>query len=269
MSDEAPPRLDVDADVPEMAARALRAARDDVPDEDHLRRVEGLLMARLALGVAGGGGSQGSSGAGNPGTSGPPPATGGAVAGGAAGASASTFVGAGLAVAALVCGGLLVSYFSGPASSEGAPPLAPASVEAPREVLTPPSAFVPPAASATSTAKVVSIDDLPLAPPTASAVTAPTASGTSAKPGPVDSREEVQLLSDAQKTLRSDPATTLRVCNEHAKKFPGGALAQERDSLAIEALVSLGRKPEARARLARFREAYPGSGHLRKLDALF
>jgi hypothetical protein len=46
-------------------------------------------------------------------------------------------------------------------------------------------------------------------------------------------------------------------------------LAQERDVLAIQALIALGRTDEARARRERFLAAYPGSAHKRRLDALF
>jgi hypothetical protein len=60
----------------------------------------------------------------------------------------------------------------------------------------------------------------------------------------------------------------LRLCSEHAKHHPRGALSQERDVLIIEALVGLGRTVEASARAEQFRRAYPGSSHLRRIELL-
>ena len=38
--------------------------------------------------------------------------------------------------------------------------------------------------------------------------------------------------------------------------------------IAIDALVRLGRRPEAETRAARFAKAYPGSSHKTRIDAL-
>ena len=51
----------------------------------------------------------------------------------------------------------------------------------------------------------------------------------------------------------------LRTLELHLQSFPRGRLAEERDSLTIQALVSLGRHASARARAAQFRRKYPQS----------
>jgi hypothetical protein len=81
-------------------------------------------------------------------------------------------------------------------------------------------------------------------------------------------RAEVALLDAAQRSLASNPAEALRRCDEHAKTFASGTLVQEREVLAIDALLRLGRRADADARAARFRRSFPRSGHLRRIDAL-
>jgi hypothetical protein len=79
---------------------------------------------------------------------------------------------------------------------------------------------------------------------------------------------EGSLLLRARQALDVDPGATLALTQEHARRFPAGTLAPEREVLAIEALARLGRTSEARARLDSFRSQYPQSPHLSKLDAL-
>jgi hypothetical protein len=79
---------------------------------------------------------------------------------------------------------------------------------------------------------------------------------------------EGSLLLRARQALDVDPGATLALTQEHARRFPTGTLAPEREVLAIEALARLGRTSEARARLDSFRSRYPQSPHLSKLDAL-
>jgi hypothetical protein len=61
--------------------------------------------------------------------------------------------------------------------------------------------------------------------------------------------------------LRSDPRRALDLADRDAQTYPAGALAQEREVIAIEALVRLARGTEARVRAARFFQAFPGSAH--------
>jgi hypothetical protein len=79
---------------------------------------------------------------------------------------------------------------------------------------------------------------------------------------------EMDLLREAQGSLGSSPATTLARCEEHARLYPTGSLAEEREVLAVDALLRLGRRGEAEARAARFRGEHPGSAYLRRLDSL-
>jgi hypothetical protein len=79
---------------------------------------------------------------------------------------------------------------------------------------------------------------------------------------------EGALLLRARRQLASNPAASLELTGEDAERFPNGALSPEREVLAIDALVRLGRLPEARARLALLHARYPQSPHLARLDAL-
>ena len=62
-----------------------------------------------------------------------------------------------------------------------------------------------------------------------------------------------------------DPPSKL---DDHARRFPNGALVQEREVMAIDALVRSGRRDDAEARARRFDVAYPRSGHRRRIDAV-
>jgi hypothetical protein len=83
-----------------------------------------------------------------------------------------------------------------------------------------------------------------------------------------DGETEIELLQRAQDALGSAPARALDLVNRHATRFPGAALGQEREVIAIDALVRLGRTGEARARAAAFAARFPTSAHLRRLEAL-
>jgi hypothetical protein len=78
--------------------------------------------------------------------------------------------------------------------------------------------------------------------------------------------DEVALVDRASRTLGSDANAALRLAEEHAQRFPNGALTQEREFVAIEALKLLGRTAEANDRIDRFRVRFPGSAHLRRLE---
>lgn len=79
-------------------------------------------------------------------------------------------------------------------------------------------------------------------------------------------KSELELLFEARSLKRTAPEEALRLLDEHAERFRGGMLAPERDVLVIEILRSLGKTPEAELRLARFRELYPESIHLPRLE---
>jgi hypothetical protein len=83
-----------------------------------------------------------------------------------------------------------------------------------------------------------------------------------------DPDREVALLQHAQDALAVDPSRALSICAEHSRGFPHGLLAQEREVIAVDALVRLGRLEDAQQRAARFAAAYPSSTHLRRIEAL-
>ena len=49
---------------------------------------------------------------------------------------------------------------------------------------------------------------------------------------------------------------------EHERRFPKGALTEQRIAARVEALCAVGSYPEARANLARLARAYPRSPHI-------
>jgi hypothetical protein len=79
-------------------------------------------------------------------------------------------------------------------------------------------------------------------------------------------RSEVELLQTASTVLGGNPAEALQLCEEHRRFYPSGAMSQEREMIAVTALVRLGRQDEAYARAERFRLNYPKSAYLRQID---
>ena len=69
------------------------------------------------------------------------------------------------------------------------------------------------------------------------------------------------MLRRAQAALATQPARALALTSEHQRRFRSGALAEEREALAIEALSRLGRAQEAQRRAALFQRKYPHSVH--------
>ena len=91
---------------------------------------------------------------------------------------------------------------------------------------------------------------------------APTPTQTIAAPPASSVGAELSLLRDAHAALQSgDAARAVVLLDEHARRFPAGALGEERDAARIFALCALGRAGEARAAGDRFLAAYPRSPH--------
>jgi len=77
---------------------------------------------------------------------------------------------------------------------------------------------------------------------------------------PSDLARERALLDIARAdAAHGDPTQALNTAEQHRHLFPHGRLAEEREALAIRALLSLGRRQEAEARARAFRIAYPHS----------
>jgi hypothetical protein len=258
-----PVRLDLSDDAPAAAVEALRQARRDAPDAARLAAIEAAVLVKLAPPTGRGGPGEGEGAPPEPGAG---PAPGGSSLGPIAKAGAVALA-AGAAVVVLA-----LATRSAPAPVDAK--------RAPTAVTAPPTA--PPTATETTAIArpepveppVLSVDDLPSAGGAASGTKRPLGALPSARSAPSaadpaeSERAEVALLDRAQASLHTRPADTLASCEEHARRFASGALVQEREVLAIDALVRLGRRDAAEARAARFRLAFPRSGHLRRIDAL-
>ena len=78
---------------------------------------------------------------------------------------------------------------------------------------------------------------------------------------PVDtSAAERALIDQARNALvRGSPDGALRAVREHERRFPHGALDEERDSLRVQALAAAGQAGEAASRAAEFHRRHPHS----------
>lgn len=79
---------------------------------------------------------------------------------------------------------------------------------------------------------------------------------------------EIALITRAQTALASSPATALALASEHAQTFPRGTYTHEREFIVIEALTRLGRTADARSHARQFRQRYPQSAYLPRLDTM-
>jgi hypothetical protein len=119
------------------------------------------------------------------------------------------------------------------------------------QLATPPGAAPPPTAHEQSvfgpgTDSPVELRDVP-APVRSSARSAP-------------AREEMRLLERARAAAaREDYAAAIAPLDEHARRFPEGWLAEEREALRVEALAGLGRTSEARRAASTFEARFPRS----------
>ncbi|WP_438032325.1 sigma-70 family RNA polymerase sigma factor [Sorangium sp. So ce204] len=108
--------------------------------------------------------------------------------------------------------------------------------------------------------------DVPTAPAPAPPAPAPPAStGAKAAVSPMDT--DLTLLQRAIAALGAGRASeALGALDRHARSYPRSPRAQQRETLAIQALEQAGRRAEARARAARFRKAFPGSAYLPAIE---
>lgn len=85
---------------------------------------------------------------------------------------------------------------------------------------------------------------------------------------PPTAAEELALLNRAQASLGRDPAMSLMLVSDHQRRFRPGTLVQEREVIAIDALLRLGQRSAAEERAARFRQQFPASVHRRRVEVL-
>jgi hypothetical protein len=76
---------------------------------------------------------------------------------------------------------------------------------------------------------------------------------------------ETQLLAQARS---AEPARALALAEEHARRFPASALAQEREFVIITALLRAGNRSAAEQRARQFARSYPKSPYLARLQSL-
>lgn len=130
--------------------------------------------------------------------------------------------------------------------------------------------------ASTPSPAAVSVDVLPAAEPPAPPAAKSTnvqdtkprphaASATAPADGPND---ELALLERASRALDASPQETLALTDEHAKRFRAPKFAQERERLAVVALVRLGRRDDAKRRADAFEAAFPESAHLTRVREL-
>lgn len=87
----------------------------------------------------------------------------------------------------------------------------------------------------------------------------PTQKGSTPAKDPSLARERTLLDMARTAITRGDASAALTAADDHAREFPRGQLAEEREVIAVQALASQNRRAEARARAATFRRNYPNS----------
>ncbi|MEI9949935.1 MAG: hypothetical protein WDO74_13385 [Pseudomonadota bacterium] len=93
------------------------------------------------------------------------------------------------------------------------------------------------------------------------------ATDSSSRPA-AGTRDEFALLARAHAALANNPGSALALASDHERNFAHGVLVQERELVAIDALLRLGRRTEAIGRAARFHQQFPTSVHGRRIDVL-
>ena len=231
----------------------LRSAVDSDPPPDARAAVWGALATRLP-GIGGGGGGGGVTG-------------GGGGAGTATGVSTTVKVVASIALAGMIAGGIgiVVTNDRAPATSVASSASASLSQQ--------PTANAPPPATAAAAPPAPPSSDEP-SPPIAVTGVVPTSSPPRAKAPPPSAppsapvsrtaalQEEAALLASAREALGAGNARrALSILDDARVKHPAGALLQEREVVAIEALAQAGDKAAAGRRAEAFLRSFPGSPH--------
>jgi hypothetical protein len=100
-------------------------------------------------------------------------------------------------------------------------------------------------------------------------VAAPLAAPAATESASADAlQQEIQLLEQARRNLASSPGAARRALLDHELRFPSGHLRIERELLLVDALVRLGRRPEAEARAESLERQNPNSLYRERLDQI-
>jgi hypothetical protein len=91
---------------------------------------------------------------------------------------------------------------------------------------------------------------------------------TAAKPASPQPAAELELLRRAHAVLRRDPSAALELAERHASEYPRGVFAQEREILAIEALLKQRKRALAFARAEQFVDRYSSSPYAFRIQAM-
>lgn len=144
------------------------------------------------------------------------------------------------------------------------PPAAPDGMEPERSDLAPSPTSAPESARTPSEPREPTAEVGARAPSKAAAVrpASPEASSATAVP------TEIELLRDARLALKQSPARALELAESHARTYPNGKLTQERELMAITALVALGRRTAALSRASRFEQSFPQSPYRKQIGEL-
>ena len=124
---------------------------------------------------------------------------------------------------------------------------------------------------------------MPASPKEAAVARAPWMSGTARRkrefaalregdvplPSATDSDHGLGLLARARESLTANPALSLSLTQEFGRRFSPGALDQERDVIAVEALRALDRRQEAIDQARQLLKQYPNSPYATKLGRMF
>jgi hypothetical protein len=138
--------------------------------------------------------------------------------------------------------------------SEPSAHVAAPSAPAPRIVEAPAAPARP--APANAPAPIVEAPSAPVLP----RAEAPASASSVPSAAPPSLADETRVLEAAQRELASGrPASALSLLDEHAKRFPAGALGEERTAARVLSLCALGRSEEARRMATAFLEGSPRS----------
>jgi hypothetical protein len=239
------------------AKALLDAALDgDEPTPEERARVRTAIAANLAVGAAAVGQSAAAA----------KTAAAGAVGAGSAAAGTGTAVGIAakavlsLTLVSAVGAGTTLYVRSSSSHREARPPTVPSFVQtaSPGGRSLPPEVAAPVAAPAMATTSLES--SKPSAKPLASAAAPPSVVHAHTRSTSSDVEAEVLLIGEAHRALQSGNASgALVMLDEHARRYPAGALGEERDAARIAALCALGRVAEGRDAADRFLREFPSS----------